>query len=77
MVHITHVVTYLVRADIEGCALVLGHPDYISLFSNPQTPQNMKAKIVPINTRHESVVYLDRLPELNIKKLIEKLHKNE
>ena len=37
----------------------------------------MKAKIVPINTHHGSVVYLDRLPELNIKKLIEKLHKNE
>ena len=35
----------------------------------------MKAKIVPINTRHESVIYLDRLPELNIEKLIEKLNK--
>lgn len=35
----------------------------------------MSTKIIPINTRREPVIYLDRLPELNIEKLIEKLYK--
>ena len=35
----------------------------------------MKAKIVPINKFQKPVVYLDRLPEFNIEKLIEKLYK--